>query len=202
MIPNQWCEPVELTGQWVRLVPLELSHADGLFEVCPEDTFDHFLRIRPVTHTVEAFRDYVSSRLAAPAVTSFTVLDAKTGGYIGETAYLDIRHDARHVEIGMTWYSADCRGTNVNPECKLLLLQHAFEVLGAIRVTLKTAKTNLHSQAAIRKLGGVYEGTLRKHGIKIDGQTRDTVYFSILDEEWPQVKRNLFERLGIGPKPA
>ena len=118
------------------------------------------------------------------------------GSVLGMSCYLDIRSDHRALEIGMTWYIEAVRGTRVNPECKLLLLGHAFEDLGAVRVTLKTDLRNEHSQAAIAKLGAVKEGVLRKHGIQPNGYVRDTVFYSVLDEEWPKVREGLLARLG------
>jgi RimJ/RimL family protein N-acetyltransferase len=97
--------------------------------------------------------------------------------------------------IGWTWYSPEAWGRSVNPEAKLLLLEHAFETWGAVRVALKTDAKNLHSQAAIRKLGAKYEGTLRNHRIRRDGSLRDSVVFSIIDSEWPGVKAALLRRL-------
>ena len=112
------------------------------------------------------------------------------------TTYLDIRPEHRGLEIGMTWYAPSARGTKVNPEAKLLLLEHAFERLDAIRVQLKTDQRNVQSQRAIAKLGAVYEGTLRNHMIFESGYIRNTVMYSITPEEWPSVKQGLLDRLG------
>jgi RimJ/RimL family protein N-acetyltransferase len=114
---------------------------------------------------------------------------------IGSTRYLDVQEEDRTVEIGWTWYTPDAWGTAVNPEAKFLLLRHAFEVWHAIRVALKTDIRNVHSQAAIKKLGATYEGTLRNQRIRPDGSFRDTVLYSIIDEEWPNVKDGLERRL-------
>jgi RimJ/RimL family protein N-acetyltransferase len=114
---------------------------------------------------------------------------------VGSTSYMDIDPPNRCVEIGATWYAPSHRGTRINPECKLLLLGHAFETLSCVRVTLKCDSRNLHSQAAIAKLGATREGVLRKHRIQPDGYVRDTVYFSVIAEEWPQVRQSLLDRL-------
>ncbi len=112
---------------------------------------------------------------------------------------MDVRPAHRGLEIGYTWIARAYQGTRVNPECKYLLLRHAFEKLGAIRVQLKTDGRNLQSQHAIEKLGAVKEGVLRKHLILPDGYVRDTVMYSITDSEWPHVKSRLEARLGYIP---
>jgi RimJ/RimL family protein N-acetyltransferase len=118
---------------------------------------------------------------------------------VGTTSYFDIRPEHRGLEIGYTWLGKAYQGTHINPENKYLLLRHAFETLGAIRVQLKTDRRNLQSQAAIAKLGAKLEGTLRKHSIMEDGYIRDAVMFSVIDLEWPEVKAGLERRLGYVP---
>ncbi len=190
-----WVTPVILEGPRVRLRPLSLVDAANLHAVCAPDTFDFFVSVQPRGTTLHDFQEYVRERLELPNSLSFVVERKTTGEILGETALMDIREGARGLEIGMTWYARDARGTAVNPECKFLLLRHVFEELGAIRVTLKTDARNLHSQGAIRKLGGVFEGTLRHHGIQPNGHIRDTTYFSVLASEWPVVKSGLLDRL-------
>lgn len=118
------------------------------------------------------------------------------GEVVGATCFLAVDSHHRRVEIGGTWYSATARGTSVNPACKYLLLQRAFD-WGARRVELKTDRNNARSRAAIEKLGAQFEGTLRNHMLLHDGRSRDTVYYSILTEEWPAVRRGLRARLGL-----
>ena len=125
----------------------------------------------------------------------FVVTRLSNGRLIGSTRYLDVQEDDRNVEIGWTWYVPDAWGGAVNPEAKYLLMRHAFEDWGAIRVALKTDIRNLHSQAAIKKLGAKYEGLLRNQRIRRDGSYRDTVIFSITDREWPAVKSRLEQRI-------
>jgi RimJ/RimL family protein N-acetyltransferase len=125
----------------------------------------------------------------------FVVTQLSNGRLIGSTRYLDVQEDDRNVEIGWTWYVPDAWGGAVNPEAKYLLMRHAFEDWGAIRVALKTDIRNLHSQAAIKKLGAKYEGLLRNQRIRRDGSYRDTVIFSITDREWPAVKSRLEQRI-------
>ncbi len=121
----------------------------------------------------------------------FAVIDQKNNRVAGSTRYLDIRPNDRAIEIGSTWLGSEFQRTAINSECKYLLLRHAFEELGAVRVTLKTDGRNEQSQRAIERLGAVREGVLRKHMVMWDGYVRDTVYYSILDSEWPQVKDRL-----------
>ena len=125
----------------------------------------------------------------------FVVLLVDSGRVVGSTRYLDVQEDDRTVEIGWTWYAPDTWGGVVNPEAKYLLMRHAFDDWGAIRVALKTDVRNLHSQAAIKKLGAKYEGLLRNQRIRPDGSYRDTVVFSITDREWPAVKLRLERRI-------
>jgi len=193
MSGTEWVKPIVLKRERIVLRPLAIEDAVELHPICPGETFDYFVSLRPADATFEAFENYILARMAAPNMLSFVILaDDKV---VGETAYMDIRDDAKGLEIGLTWYCLQVRGTWVNPLCKLILLEHALEVLGAIRVQLKTDGRNLHSQAAIKKLGATYEGTLRKHGIQSNGFERDTVMFSIIQEDWPRVKQNLEERL-------
>jgi RimJ/RimL family protein N-acetyltransferase len=118
------------------------------------------------------------------------------GTPVGSTSYLEVDTELGALEIGWTWYREDLWGTDVNPTCKLLLIEHAFEELGAGRVSLKTDALNARSRAAIAKLGMHYEGTWRHHRLRPDGSVRDTAYFSMLAAEWPASKQRLLQRLG------
>ncbi|MBX3404621.1 MAG: GNAT family N-acetyltransferase [Phycisphaeraceae bacterium] len=187
-------EPVTLQGSRVLLRPLVAADGPALFAITPPTTFPYFLSW-PREWTPAAFSAFIENHLANPKTRAFAVVDRVLGGVIGCTSYLDIDPPNRCVEIGATWYAPAHRGTHVNPECKLLLLGHAFENLGCVRVTLKCDARNAHSIGAISKLGAVREGTLRKHRIQSDGYVRDTVYFSIIAEEWPRVQEGLLARL-------
>ena len=122
---------------------------------------------------------------------AFAIVDAASGRAVGSTRYLDIERDHRALEIGWTWIGPAWRRTPINTECKLLLLTHAFEALAAHRVTLKTDARNVVSQRAIERIGAVREGVLRRHRVCWDGSIRDTVYYGIIDAEWPAVKARL-----------
>jgi RimJ/RimL family protein N-acetyltransferase len=127
----------------------------------------------------------------------FAVIHLATGRVAGATRYMDIRPEHRGLEIGGTWYGTDFQRTAVNTECKYLLLRHAFEVLGCIRVQLKTDSRNERSQRAIERIGAVREGVLRNHMIMPDGVYRHSVYYSVLDAEWAGVKRRLEQMLTV-----
>jgi RimJ/RimL family protein N-acetyltransferase len=175
-----------------------MSHAEGLWRVAEPVIFKYTTVVLEDT-TLEAFRAYVQRNLDMPGRVPFTMILVETGEPIGTSSYFDIRPEHRGLEIGYTWIGTAYQGTQVNPECKYLMLRHAFETLGAIRVQLKTDKRNLQSQRAMEKLGAIREGTLRKQIILPDGNFRDSVMFSITDEEWPQVKASLEARLGYIP---
>jgi N-acetyltransferase len=193
-----WVEPVMLCGRVVRVEPLELRHAPGLLEAATPDLFTYTPQA-PKEWSLAGFEADVRRVTTLPGVVAFAMVEVATGKVIGRTTYMDIQPDSRGLEIGRTWISRPHQGTAVNPEVKYLMLRHAFEMLGAIRVQFTTGGTNLHSQAAIAKLGAVREGVLRKNRIMPTGLPRDTVYYSILEEEWPAVKLRLTERLGWEP---
>lgn len=190
-----WVEPVRLVGEHVILEPLQMAHAEALFDACRPEVFDLYVTLQPAEWTLDAFRAYLQKRMDGSNLVSFAIIQGQSLKPIGETAFMDIRPEAKGLEIGLTWIAEAWRGTAINPEIKFLMLRHAFEVLHAERVQLKTDARNLHSQAAIKKLGAQYEGTLRRHGIQPNGYVRDTVMFSIIAEEWPAVSARLKERL-------
>lgn len=197
-----WSVPPTLSGRHVRLEPLRPDHADALFAAADPATFAYHLNT-PDDWTLPAFRVFIDRLLALPGRSTLVLIDAAPGAThgtpIGSTAFLEIRPIHRGLEIGATWISPPYRGTRINPETKLLMLSHAFDTLGAIRVQLKCDARNLHSQAAIAKLGAVREGVLRRHMIAPDGYVRDTVYYSITDDQWPDVRAGLERRLDTRP---
>ncbi|HET7076905.1 MAG TPA: GNAT family protein [Chloroflexia bacterium] len=189
--------PITLQGREIRLEPLTLDHAPALWRQADPAIFAYIPH--PVDDTLPAFETYLSGLLRAPDYQPFAMVRQETGQSVGVTCYMDIRPAHRGLEIGSTWIARPYQGTRVNPESKYLLLRHAFENLGAVRVQLKTDGRNRQSQAAIAKLGAQREGVLRKHLILQDGYIRDTVMFSIIAEEWPAVKAGLETRLGYAP---
>lgn len=186
-------ETPRLKGEYVILEPLAPTHFAGLVKVAQDPTIWTYMNDR-----IEGECDierWAAASISPRFQTWATVLRS-TGEVVGSSRYIDLDLHHRSVEVGNTFLDAHVQGTSVNPEAKLLQLQHAFEVLQLQRVVLKTHHENLHSQAAIRKLGAQYEGTFRKHMIMPDGSTRHSVWFSILDDEWPAVKAGLLRRLG------
>ncbi len=189
-----WAEPVILEHGAVRLEPLVAEHAGDLARAAESlETFRYFSRgpERVDEAGMGAFIEY----LRGPAETvPFCVMDA--GRAAGITTYLDVRAAHRGLEIGWTWYGPGARGSRVNPTCKFLLMEHAFERLGAIRVCLKTDERNTRSRAAILKLGARFEGILRQNVIMPDGFERSTAMYSVVASEWPGVRAGLLGRIG------
>lgn len=191
--------PVTLEGQGVRLEPIAPEHAGGLAEQYDPTIYRYISTVAPASASNDDVLRYIEKLRSLPSTVPFAVVLKSTGRAVGSTSYMDIRAEHRGLEIGMTWYGRAHQGTLVNPECKLLLLRHAFEVLGCVRVQLKTDARNLQSQAGIEKLGAVKEGVLRKHAIMPDGFVRDTVMYSIIAEEWPSIRARLESRLSEVP---
>jgi ribosomal-protein-alanine N-acetyltransferase len=187
-------EPVRLQGRTIHLEPLSLDHVPGLWPHAGPEVFQ-WLADLPRDGSYEAFRDWIGEILRKPASLTFVLLLADTREPVGVSGYLDVRPDHRGIEIGRTWIGKAHQGSRVNPESKYLLLRHAFEVLGAVRVQFKTDLRNVQSQRAIEKLGALREGVLRRYQIRSNGQPRDTVMYSVLAEEWPEVKARLEARL-------
>jgi len=191
-------QPVTLTGRHVRLEPLAYSHVPDLAAGGTDPAIWQYIPYAPV-HTEADMRAWVDDLLARQAKGNdlpFAVVHRGTGRAIGATRYMDIQRANRAVEIGGTWYAPEHQRTAANTEAKLLLLTHAFEALGCIRVQLKTDERNVRSQRAIERLGAIKEGTLRHSVIMPDGYRRNSVYYSVLESEWPMVKARLKEMVG------
>lgn len=190
-------QPVTLTGRLVRLEQLSEAHVPDLAVVGLDENIWRFMLYGAMRtqEDIHAWVKDILSRQARGTDLAFAVIALSSGKAVGATRYMNIELKNRGLEIGGTWYGAAYQGTGVNTESKYLLLRHAFETLGCIRVQFKTDSRNLRSQRAIERLGAVREGTLRNHMILPDGLVRDSVFFSILDREWPQVKAHLEQRL-------
>jgi RimJ/RimL family protein N-acetyltransferase len=190
---NEWVQPVTLTGRFVRLEPMQEAHIPALAEIgVGQDFWDFMLYGR--MDTLEDMRAWVLDILERGRRGTdlpFVVIHLASGRVAGATRYLNILPKDRGLEIGGTWYGLEFQRTVVNTESKYLLLRHAFETLGAIRVQFKTDLRNERSQRAIERLGAVKEGILRNHMILPDGRIRHSVFYSIIDSEWPQVKARL-----------
>ena len=185
-----------LEGARIRLEPLGDAHHAALCTVGLDAALWQWTP-KPV-HTAADMAAYIAFALAERAAgraLPFVIVDKATGQPIGSTRFMAIEPAHRRVEIGSTWLGRSWQRTAANTEAKYLLLRHAFETLGCIRVELKTDALNERSRAAIRRIGAQEEGVLRSHMVTASGRVRDTVYYSILDREWPQVKRDLESRL-------
>lgn len=200
-------EPVTLDGEHVRLEPLSLEHYADLSQVGLDE---ELVRItQSYAPTPDGLRAYIQKALQRQAQGSalpFAVIAKAAGRAIGSTRYEAIDRANKRLEIGWTWYGRAFQRTAVNTECKYLLLRHAFETLDCIRVEFKTDVLNERSRAALARIGAKEEGVFRHHRIMPDGRVRDTVYFSIIDDEWPRVKARLESMLdratvaGMEPK--
>ncbi|MEI2356980.1 GNAT family N-acetyltransferase [Mesobacillus zeae] len=187
-----------LNGETVQLVAMEKNHIAGLWEAAkPDQIWTHMATKISSYSEMESAVEQALAEKEKGLQFPFVVVERSTGRIIGSTRYLDISTQNRSLEIGWTWYNPAFWRTRVNTECKLLLLEHVFEKLKMNRVCLKTDERNIRSQRAIERIGGVKEGVLRKDKILADGFARNTVYFSILPDEWPQVKERLNSRLKI-----
>ena len=190
-------KPVVLTGRHVRLEPMTEAHVTGLAELGIGQPFWDFMvygKINSVADMHNWVRD-VLGRAEKGTDLPFVAIHLESGRVAGATRYLNIMPNDRGLEIGGTWYGPEFQRTVVNTECKYLLFKHAFETLGCIRVQLKTDSRNERSQKAIERIGAVKEGVLRNHMILPDGHYRHSVYYSVLDTEWPDVKNSLEEMM-------
>jgi RimJ/RimL family protein N-acetyltransferase len=189
--------PVILEGRHVSLEPLSPAHEESLIAAAGDgELWNSTVTIVPSRANMAA---YISAALKAQAQgreLPFVILRKLSGQVVGSTRFYNIERDDRHVEIGYTWLSASAQRTGVNTEAKLLLLTHAFEDLQCIRVGLVTDVLNQQSRAAILRLGAKEEGVLRNHMIMPSGRYRDSVCFSIIEAEWPEVKARLRGKLG------
>lgn len=184
-----------LTGRIVRLEPLAEGHREGLRRAADDERIWRYTLTAAHGRSFDSWFEEARARQAAGTQAPFAVCRLGHEDLIGGTSYLDLQLSHKRLEIGATWYVPTQWGTAVNPECKLLMLGHAFDVLGVNRVALVTDRLNERSQAAILKLGARREGVLRAHMIAQGGRVRDTVVFSILAAEWPGVREGLVRRV-------
>lgn len=186
-------KPITLQGQHVRLEPMGLQHAEDLFRAGADESIWRYLA-RSAFTSIEDTRGWIEScmeRNNREGRVQFAVVHLADNRAIGCTGYHDVDHTNRTLEIGMTWYGTDYQRTAVNTECKYLLLRHAFEELGALRVCLKADHRNTRSRRAIERIGAIREGMLRNHRIARDGVYRHSVYYGIIQSDWPLVQERL-----------
>ena len=195
--------PVTLHGTSVRLEPLTPAHAALLADAALDPELWRVTVERIDSHaTLDAYIERALAQQATGTALPFALVEPATGRGIGSTRYGNADLANGRVEIGWTWVGRPWQRTRVNTEAKYLLLRHAFDTLGLTRVELKTDAVNARSRAAIRRIGATEEGTLRRHTRTWDGRLRDSVYFSVIAEEWPAVRARLEAMLAGGPAAA
>ncbi len=200
-LPLNIVTPITLEGAAVRLEPIRPEHAERFWEVSKDALDDIFQWIPYRMKTPEDLQRVVKKAFAEQECGEsvvFATVERSSGLVIGSTRFMNIDRANRRVEIGWTWIAPAWHRTGVNTEAKYLMLHHAFEVWQCMRVELKTDALNQRSRNAILRIGAKEEGTLRKHLITWTGRVRDTVYFSILDTEWPSAKERLEAKLHLG----
>lgn len=182
--------PITLEGEHVRLEPLSLDHLDGLCVAGLDPELWRWIPTR--VGTADEMRAYVEKALRGQeegTALPFALVERRSGAVVGSTRFANIDAVNKRVEIGWTWIARRWQRTPVNTETKYLLLRHAFDALGCLRVELKTDALNEASRKAILRLGAKQEGVFRSHVVVWDGRVRDTVYFSVIASEWPEVRR-------------
>jgi RimJ/RimL family protein N-acetyltransferase len=195
-MPTRWVEPVTLEGTYVRLEPLSLTHVAGLTDVGLDAEIWRWMPV--AVQTSGEMRTMVEQALADAAdglQVPFATIDRTSDRVAGSTRYLNIDGPNRRLEIGFTWLSPRWQRSALNTEAKLLLMRHAFDALGALRVEFKTDSLNERSRAALLGIGATEEGTLRNHMVTYTGRRRHSVYYSVIEEEWPRVRQHLEARL-------
>lgn len=198
-----WVIPVTLAGRRVRLEPLERTHVPGLLAAGADPATWTWMHA-PLTDEA-AMRAWVDDALRARdagAEVPFATVDAITGRILGSTRFMSIAPAHRRLEIGWTWLAPAAQGTGANTEAKQLMLEHAFERLGAMRVELKTDARNERSRAALAGIGARFEGVFRRHQLMADGRVRDSAWYAVTDEDWPAVRERLWARLAAQAGPA
>jgi N-acetyltransferase len=189
--PLNIVSPLTLEGSVVRLEPVRREHAELFWEIAENDLEDIFRWIPYSMKTPEDFRRLIDTAFGEQERGEsivFATVEQNSGRVIGSTRFMNIDRNNRRVEIGSTWIAPQWQRTGVNTEAKYLMLRHAFETWKCMRVELKTDALNQKSRNAILRIGAKEEGTLRRHLLTWSGRVRDTVYFSVLDNEWPEVK--------------
>jgi RimJ/RimL family protein N-acetyltransferase len=192
-------QPLTLDGRHVRLAPLSASHLEALCAVGLDEALWRLSTVRMQNR--QDMTEYVAAALAEQArgvALPFVTIERSSNRVIGSTRFGNIDRGNRRVEIGWTWLARPWQRTAANSEAKLLMLRHAFETWGCLRVELKTDALNQQSRQAMLRIGAREEGILRSHMLVWDGRRRDSAYYSILDAEWPRVREQLIARLERG----
>ncbi len=187
--------PIVLDGGRVRLEPMKRDHLDALLEAGRYDELWRWTSVQATTRdAMSAYVDAALAEMEAGSALPFITIDKASESVVGSTRFGNIDRPNRRVEIGWTWISPPFQRTYVNSDAKYLMLRHAFDVWGCVRVELKTDVLNEKSRAAMLRLGAVEEGILRRHMLTYSGRFRDSIYYSILNDEWPAVRARLEAR--------
>ena len=191
-----WLQPLTLEGKTTTLAPLAMAHYDDLVEATKDgELWNLWYTSVPTAGKVGEEIERRRALQEAGSMLPFTIIERATGQAVGMTTYMNIDAAAKRVEIGSTWYRKRVQRGPMNTECKLLLLQHAFETLDCIAVEFRTHRFNTQSQRAIERLGAKLDGVLRNHQVMADGSIRDTCAYSIINSEWQAVKTHLTYQL-------
>lgn len=191
-------KPVTLVGEFVRLEPMTLGHLDGLCAVGLEPSLTELTPTQILTRTdMFGYVEFALGEQQKGHTLPFVTVEKASGKVVGSTRFFEIDTANLRCEIGWTWIAPAWQRTAINTEAKLLMLTHAFETWGCNRVQLKTDVLNMQSRTAILRLGAKEEGIFRQHIVCADGRLRDSIYFSIIKDEWPSVKARLEERLSV-----
>ena len=196
MRDDRWVRPVTLPGRIVRLEPLSLDHIDDLARVAFEGNLWAWTVVQPTD--VPGLRSWIESALAAAATGAempFATIDQASGRAVGSTRFMSIAPEHKRLEIGWTWVGLGHQRTGANREAKLLQMTHAFETLGANRVEFKTDSLNEKANAGLVGIGATFEGTFRNHMVMPGGRLRHSKYYSVIGDEWPDVKARLQRKL-------
>jgi RimJ/RimL family protein N-acetyltransferase len=193
---TNWLKKTTLTGKNVELIPLQISHRDALLEASTDgELWELWFTSVPSENDIDKYIDFALTEQEKDWALPFTVVKKADNKIIGSTRFCNVESPNRRAEIGYTWYAKSFQRTGVNTECKYLLLKHAFETLEAIAVELRTHWHNHKSRSAIARIGAKQDGVLRNHMIDHNGLFRDTVVFSIIQSEWPVVKKSLEHKM-------
>lgn len=201
MINHNWINhPTELTGHHVKLVPLETHHFEEICLLGNEKSIWTYSPIGAYGYDSEIHQQFLQKCIEkrnSGEYYPFVIILSESNKIIGFTIYHSINKENKSLEIGCTWFHPDYWSKNLNAECKYLMLQHCFETLATMRVQLKANDNNIRSRKAIEKIGGKFEGILRKDKILEDGKIRNAAYYSIIDDEWTSVKTHLQKLLNL-----
>ncbi|MBD1380641.1 GNAT family N-acetyltransferase [Metabacillus arenae] len=182
----------ELTGERVQIVPMEKSHIQGLYDIGNNgNIWIHLPKIMQTPNDMESFVEEALENKKSGKEFPFVIILRESDKIIGTTRFLEISNKNNSLEIGWTWLTPTVWGSQINTECKYLLLKYCFESMEVIRVQFKTDEKNVRSQKAIERIGGVKEGILRNHMIRKDGSFRNSVFYSIIESDWASVKQKL-----------